>query len=397
MPTKRDYYAILSLDRRATDEQIKRAYRKAALQYHPDKNPGDKQAEQRFKECAEAYEVLSNPEKRSLYDQYGHDGLRGTTVHDYAHMQNDDIFSMFADIFGGASPFGGTRRPGTRQTSRGQRGLDLETQCEITLQDVAQGCQREIEFTRQDLCSTCSGSGAKPGTKRRICATCGGRGQVLQRGFGGMFQMVSTCPSCLGQGSLVDKPCSTCDGSGRAPLKRKITVKIPAGIHDGQAVRVRQEGEPGEGGGPHGDLHVYVRVREHAFFRRQDNDLILDVPISITQAALGADIEIPTLFGKSMLHVAPGTQFGEVITVKGLGLPDLRGGRAGDLRAQVIVEVPRKLSHLQEELLRQYAATEEHSVLPTRKSFLEKLRDYLVGGSAGADKPAEPRSDAPQN
>ncbi len=389
MPTKQDYYQILQVERNASIDQIKRAYRKAALQFHPDKNPDDRQAEQRFKECSEAYEVLSDPNKRARYDQFGHEGLQGAAVHDYAHMQYDDIFSLFQDIFGGG--IGGAPR-GSRR--RSERGYDLETQTQIDLRDVAQGCQREIEFTRQDICPTCSGSGAKPGTKRRICSTCGGRGQVLQRGFGGMFQMVNTCPSCLGQGSMVDKPCPHCDGAGRSPLQRKIVVKIPAGIHDGQAVRVRGEGEPGDDGGSRGDLHVYVRIQEHPFFRRQDHDLVVDVPISIAQAALGADVEIPTLFGKSVLHVEPGAQFGHVLKLKGLGLPDVRGGRQGDLLAQIIVEVPRKLSRKQEQLLREYAASEEHGVLPVQKNFFEKLRDYLVGTRTESDSPAAAGSDA---
>ncbi|MHB1768793.1 MAG: molecular chaperone DnaJ, partial [Phycisphaerae bacterium] len=301
MATKRDYYEILEVERKASSDEIKKAYRKAALKFHPDKNPGDKEAEVRFKECSEAYEVLSDSEKRSRYDQYGHDGLRGSAVHDYQNMQYDDIFSMFNDIFSG---MGGGR---ASQARRPNRGFDLETMTEITLQDVARGCEREVEFTRQDMCKTCEGTGAKPGTKRKICSTCGGRGQVVQRGFGGMFQMVGTCPACMGQGSTVDKPCPDCDGGGRSPLNRKIIVKIPAGIHDGQAVRVRGEGEPGEGGSNRGDLHVYVKVKEHPFFHRRDDDLLVEVPISIAQAALGADVEIPTLFGKSSLHVAPGT------------------------------------------------------------------------------------------
>ena len=383
MAPKRDYYEILEVERKSSADEIKKAYRRAALKYHPDKNPGDKEAEIRFKECSEAYEVLSDSQKRERYDQFGHDGLRGSAVHDYQNMQSDDIFSMFNDIFGGM----GRSRGG--QPRRSERGYDLETLTEITLQDVARGCEREVEFTRQDLCKTCEGTGAKPGTKRKICSTCGGRGQVVQRGFGGMFQMVGTCPACMGQGSTIDKPCPDCDGSGRSPLNRKIVVKIPAGIHDGQAVRVRGEGEPGEGGGNRGDLHVYVKVKEHPFFHRQDDNLLVEVPISMAQAALGADVEIPTLFGKSSLHVAPGTQPGQVLKVKGLGLPDLRGGRTGDLIAAITVEVPRKLNKQQEQLLREFAATEERDVLPAQTSFFDKLKDYLVG----TQESEEPRKD----
>lgn len=376
MPSKRDYYEVLSVEKTASADEIKKAYRKAALKYHPDKNPGDKEAEMRFKECAEAYEVLSDSDKRSRYDQHGHEGLRGSTVRDYSHMQNEDIFSMFNDIFGQA--FGGQRGQ-RRNPNQPTRGYDLETQTEITLKDVAQGCERTIDFTRQDICETCKGSGAKPGTSRKKCSTCNGHGQVAQRGFGGMFQMITTCPSCMGQGSMVDTPCPTCDGQGRTPKKRSITVKIPAGIFDGQAVRVRGEGEPGDNGGPNGDLHVYVRVKQHEFFQRDENNLVIQMPISFAQAALGAEVEIPTLFGKSTIRIPAGTQYGALVTVKGNGLPDLRGGPNGDLVVQVLIEIPRKLTKDQEKILREYAAAEEKHVLPAQKSFLEKLKSYVIG------------------
>jgi molecular chaperone DnaJ len=271
---------------------------------------------------------------------------------------------------------GGGRRGGQQRQGR---GYDLQAQIEITLQDVAQGCERTIEFTRQDICERCSGNGAEPGTKRRTCATCGGRGQVAQRGFGGMFQMVSTCPACLGQGSVVDKPCNDCDGSGRTPKKKSITVKVPAGVHDGQSLIVRGEGEPGERGGPSGDLHVYVQVAEHQFFHRDENNLVMQLPVSFAQAALGADIEVPTLFGKSTLRVPAGTQYGQVITQKGLGLPSLRGGPTGNLLVQIVVEVPRKLGKQQEDLLRKYADLEDINVHPAQKGFFDKLKDYVVG------------------
>ncbi len=391
MASKRDYYEILTVQRNATSDEIKRSYRQAALKFHPDKNPGNKEAEHKFKECAEAYEVLSDPEKRKLYDAYGHDGLRGAAVHDYQHMETDDIFSIFNDILGGRGGGRGGR------AGRG-RGFDLETEVVVTLQEVAKGCEREIEFTRQETCSLCKGSGAREGSKRRICSTCGGQGKVAQRGFGGMFQMVTTCPSCLGQGSMVDKPCPQCDGAGLCPAKRTVKVHIPSGIHDGQAVGVRGEGELGEAGGHRGDLHVYVRVKEHPFFQRHENDLIVQVPISMVQAALGAEVEVPTLFGKSTLHVQPGTQHGDVIKIKGLGLPDIQGGRQGNLLAHVLLEVPRKLSRRQEQLLREYADLNEQSVLPAQKNFFEKLKDYLVGDEDAAtstvgDKPKVEHSD----
>jgi molecular chaperone DnaJ len=389
MATKRDYYEVLEVSRNSTEEEIKRSYRKAALKWHPDKNPGSAEAEVRFKECAEAYEVLSDAEKRRRYDQMGHEGLRGSTVRDYQHMRSDDIFSMFQDIFGGQG----------RQQQRAAQGYDLETQVEITLQDVAQGCERTIDFTRQDLCETCGGNGAKPGTKRRMCSTCGGRGQVAQRGFGGMFQMVSTCPACLGQGSTVDKPCEQCDGSGRFPKKQTVSVKIPAGIHDGQAVRVRGEGEPGNHGTNRGDLHVYVRIAEHPFFHRDENDLLLQMPISFAQAALGAEVHVPTLFGRALLHIPAGSQYGDVLRIKGLGLPDLRTGAQGNQMVQLLIEVPKKLSKRQEQLLREYAETEDHAVMPQHRSFFDKLKDYLVGKdgqAAGVNGAASANAAAPR-
>lgn len=379
MASQRDYYQVLEVAKGASQDDIKRAYRKAAMKFHPDKNPGDQDAEQRFKEAAEAYEILSDSDKRARYDQFGHDGLRGTAVHDYQHMQNEDIFSIFNDIFGDMG--GGRRRGGGGGAGgvRPTRGYDLETQTVITLEDVAKGCEQTIDFTRQDHCDECKGSGAEPGSKPKKCITCAGSGQVMQRGFGGMFQMVSTCPNCGGRGEVVDKICKFCDGTGHSPKKRTLIVKIPAGVHDGQAVRIANEGEPGTHGGPRGDLHVVVRVREHKFFQRDNNQLVMQMPVSFPQLALGADIEVPTLFGKSILRVPAGTQHGELLRIKGLGLPSLRGGDQGDLIIQVLVEIPRKHNRKQEDLLRQYADLDDIAVLPRRKGFLEKLKEHFTG------------------
>jgi molecular chaperone DnaJ len=385
MPTaKRDYYEVLEVSKTSSPDEIKRAYRKAAHKFHPDKNPGDASAEIKFKECAEAYEVLSDPDKRSKYDQYGHEGLRGAAMHDYSHMDVGSIEDLFSAFFGG-----GRRGPAGAGANRQSRGYDLETQVQLSLQEVAKGASRDIDFTRQDICPTCTGSGAKPGTKRVNCKTCGGRGQVAQRGFGGMFQMVTTCPACMGQGSTVETPCPSCDGSGRTPQKRTLNVKIPPGVHDGQSLVVRGEGEPGENNGPRGNLHIYIRVKEHPFFLRDEDNLVLQLPISMAQAALGADLEVPTLFGKSNLRVPPGTQHGEVIVLKGLGLPNTRGGQQGNQLVQVLLEVPKKLTKRQEELLREYAAIEESHVLPQQKSFFEKLKDYVVGTEDDAKEAAK--------
>lgn len=374
MPTERDYYEILNIDRGASGDQIKRAYRKLAMKYHPDRNPDDAEAERRFKEASEAYEVLADPEKRKRYDQFGHAGLRGTSGHDFSHMDVGDIFSMFEDIFG--AEFGGGRRRGGG--SRARRGYDLETEIEITLNDVATGTEREVEFTRQDNCETCGGSGAKPGSEPVACVTCGGSGQVAQSGFGGMFRMVTTCPACQGAGKVVKDKCTDCKGSGRQPRHRKITVKIPPGVHQGQAVRVPGEGEPGAGGGPRGDLHVVISVQEHELFTRENDDLILRMPISFTQAALGAKVTVPTLEGEQELTLKPATQHGDIFRIPEQGLPNLRRpSHRGELVVLVMIEIPRKLNDRQQELLREFAETENHHVMPDSRGFWDKIKAYL--------------------
>jgi molecular chaperone DnaJ len=378
--TKRDYYEILGVARTADGEEIKRSYRKLAMKYHPDRADGDKSAaEARFKECAEAYEVLSDPEKRRRYDQFGHAGVGGH--HDYSHMDVSDIFSMFDDIFGGLGGFGGGggRRGAGGRGAHGQRGFDLETQVELTLQEIATGAEKTIEFERQDICETCRGSGAKPGTSPVVCPQCAGQGRVAQQGFGGMFRMVTTCPHCRGRGSVVREHCPTCAGTGRQNKKRVVKISIPPGVHEGQAVRVAGEGEPGTDGGPSGDLHCYITVKQHALFSRHNNDLVCQIPVSFTQAALGARIEIPTLNGREELEIPSGTQHGEVFKLKGKGLPDLRTKRPGDELIQILIEVPKRLSERQKQLLREFAATEDVAGLPQRKTFLEKLKEKLTG------------------
>jgi molecular chaperone DnaJ len=377
MPTQLDYYEVLGIERGASEADVKRAYRKLAMKHHPDRNPGDAQAEAKFKESAEAYEVLSNAEKRQRYDQYGHAGLKGTSGHDFSHMDAGDIFSMFEDIFGGGGgPFGGGQR--RRRGGRGpQRGYDLQTQTEITLEDVAEGVEREIEFTRQDLCESCKGSGAAPGAKPVACVSCGGAGQVAQSGLGGMFRMVTTCPACSGAGKVVKDKCKTCAGDGRRPKKRVLSVKIPAGIHDGQAIRVPGEGEPGAMGGPHGDLHVVVRVKEHDLFTREDDHLILKMPISFTQAALGATLSVPIINGEHEITIKHGSQHGDLIRASGKGLANLRSGRRGDLVIVLLIEVPTRLTGKQEELLREFAETEDRDVMPHSQGFWDKIKSYI--------------------
>jgi molecular chaperone DnaJ len=369
MPTTRDYYEVLSVERTANGEEIKRAYRRLAMKHHPDRNPGDAEAEAKFKECAEAYEVLSDSQRRAIYDKYGHAGLRETPGHDFRSMNVEDIFSMFNDIFGGGFMGGGRGGRGGRAGPRGvPRGYDLETEVEITLEEVFNAAEREIEFKRLDVCQTCSGSGAKAGTEPSKCTTCGGVGQVIQTGLGGMFRMQTTCPHCRGRGKVVAERCGDCRGNGRVSVRRKLTVKIPAGIQDGQIVRVQGEGEPPApemspaGEGIRGDLHVVVRVQDHPQFERDGDDLIYAAPIAFTQMALGAVVQVPTLEGVGEISLPPGTQHGESFRINGAGLPGLRSGRRGDLVVIAQLVVPRKLNDSQKKLLAEYARTESVEV-----------------------------------
>lgn len=377
---KRDYYEVLGVSRDAAADEIKKAYRQAALKYHPDRNREDPSAETKFKEAAEAYEVLSDPDKRARYDRFGHQGVEGRGVHDFSGMGAQDIFSMFEDIFGGGM-FGG-RRGGPRS------GVNLEMEIELTLEEVASGVERAIEFERLDICDRCTGSGAEPGSQRRTCPSCGGYGQVEQTsGFGSLFgRVVTTCPTCRGKGTIITSPCRQCRGSGRQSKHRVLSVQIPAGIQDGQAVRVAGEGEPSENGGARGDLHVYVRVKPHMFFERHGHDLLCKVPISFTQAALGAKIEVPSLGGRVELKIPAGTQHGQMFRLAGKGLPSLRSSRAGDEIVQVWIEVPKKLNKKQEQLLREYAKSEDKTVLPESKSFFDKLSEFFSGSKSEEPK-----------
>lgn len=384
MPATRDYYEILSVERTADGEEIKRAYRRLAMKWHPDRNPDNAEAEKNFKEAAEAYEVLSDPERRKVYDQYGHEGLRqrgGGAAHDFSRMNVEDIFSMFNDIFGGGG-FGGQGRRGGPA-----RGYDLETEVEITLQDVLHGTARDVEFTRADVCDTCAGSGGAPGSRPQRCQTCGGQGVVIQSGLGGMFRMQTVCPSCRGRREIIKDKCPACRGRGRVPKKRKLEVKIPPGVADGMVVRVQGEGEPPppevspDGSGVRGDLHVVIRVEKHEILHRDGDNLVMEMPITIAQAALGAHIEVPTLNGEPASIVIPrGTQHGAVFRVSDLGLPNLRGGRRGDLVIVAKIAVPRKLSEKQERLLREFAESEnEKGILPETAGFWKKIKDVFGG------------------
>ena len=365
MPTTRDYYEVLGVVRDASADDIKRAYRRLAMKYHPDRNPGNAEAEAKFKECAEAYEVLSDAQKRQVYDRHGHAGLRGTPGHDFRSMNPDDIFSMFNDIFGGG--FGGDGR--ARARGGVARGFDLETEVELSLDEVLEGAERDVSFERLDVCTTCEGSGARPGSKPTGCSTCGGRGQVMQTGLGGMFRMVTACPDCRGKGVVISDPCGDCRGHGRVSVKRRVSVRVPAGIRSGQAVRVTGEGEPPapeqspEGRGVRGDLHVVVRVRQHERFERDGEHLLVAQPVTYAQLALGTVAEVDALDGPVEVRIPPGTQHGAMFRISGRGLPRLRGGSRGDLVVVVQLHVPRKLDDRQREILEQLAEAEDAPTL----------------------------------
>jgi molecular chaperone DnaJ len=381
MVDKRDYYEVLEVSRQASAEEIKRAYRKQALANHPDRNPGDEAAAKRFKEAAEAYEVLGDPEKRQIYDRYGHAGLSGRGVHPGGFQDISDIFEMFGDLFGSA--FGDVRRRGAG-SKRPRQGDSLRTELHLTLEEAAAGAAREIEIYRHETCTTCHGGGAKPGTSPQTCDYCAGRGAVVQRQ--GFFQIQTTCPACHGSGRVIRDKCADCRGTGFEEKAVTLEVKIPPGVDNGMQVRLRGEGEAGSNGGPRGDLYVDIRVREHPIFRRSGTLLRCLVPIAFTQAALGAEIEIPTLDGRRTLTIPPGTQPGDVLRVKRQGMPDPHGGPRGDLEVEITIEVPKKVSGRQAELLRELAVLERQHVTPQRKSFFEQIKEYLTGGS---DQPAD--------
>ncbi|MCH2160775.1 MAG: molecular chaperone DnaJ [Phycisphaerales bacterium] len=382
MSTTRCYYEVLSVERTASGQEIKSSYRRLAMKFHPDRNPGDDVAESKFKECAEAYEVLSDPDRRARYDKFGREGLRGTPGHDFGRMHVEDIFSMFNDIFGGGGGGGGR---GARR--REPRGFDLETQVEIELQEILEGALREVEFRRLDVCEPCKGSGAKPGTSPITCPTCNGNGQVQRAGLGGMFQMVVACPNCEGRGELITEKCHDCKGRGRVPVKRVLEVNIPAGIRDGQVIRIQGEGEPPRpeeqpsGTGRRGDLHVVVRVSANDDFEREGDDLITVVPIAFAQAALGATIEVLTLDGDIQeLTIPPGTQHGAIHRIDGFGAPNLRTpDDRGDLVVILQLVVPKRLNENQRELLSKYAETEQLEFDRKSSTLWSRIRESFSG------------------
>ena len=350
--SKRDYYEVLGVTRTAVDVEIKSAYRKLALKYHPDRNHGNKEAEEKFKEAAEAYAVLADADKRRMYDRFGHAGLGSGAGFDPSVFTGfEDILGGLGDIFGFGSVFGGS---GPRRSGP-QRGADLRYDLEISFEESAKGSETAIQIPRQEPCETCKGSGAAPGTKPSTCPQCQGRGQLrYQQGF---FTVARTCGQCRGSGSIISKPCTECRGSGRIPKERKITVRIPAGIATGQRLRLSSEGEAGPSGGPAGDLYVVVHVQEHPFFQRDGNDLFCEIPLNYPTLALGGEITIPTLEGDEKFTVPEGTQSGATFTLRGRGMADVSGRGRGNLVVRVKLVTPKKLTREQKKLLEDLAAT----------------------------------------
>lgn len=342
----KDYYKILGVSRDATEEEIKRSYRKIAMQYHPDRNPGNKEAEEKFKIASEAYEVLRDPEKREIYDHYGIEGLKGTGFTGFRGF--DDIFSAFGDIFEDFFGFGTTYK----RKTKARPGADLRYDLKISFYDAAFGKETEIEIPKDVLCDICNGTGAKPGTNPAICPNCKGTGQVTRSQ--GFFTISTTCSQCRGGGKFIPHPCKECRGLGRVKVNKKIQIKLPPGVDTGSKLRIRGEGEEGERGGPPGDLFVFLYVEPHDFFSRDGDDIICQIPISITQAVLGSEIEIPTLNGKRNLSIPKGTESGEIFRIKGEGFPKLRGYGRGDQVVQIVVKTPKNLTKRQEELLREF-------------------------------------------
>ena len=366
--SKRDYYEILKVDRDATPEQVKKAYRKLAHQYHPDKNPGDKAAEERFKELSEAYDTLSQPDKRAAYDRFGHAGV-GRAAEGFADFGDVGFGGLFDDIFEGFFGTAGRRR------GAGQRGADLRYNLSITLEEAARGLEKDVRIPRLDGCAVCGGTGAKPGTRPKTCGACRGMGQVrFSRGF---LSVSQPCQQCRGEGAVLEDPCRSCHGQGRVKVERSLSLKIPAGVETGTRLRVSGEGEAGIRGGGRGDLYVVIQVAEHPLFVRDGEDLLCEVPISFAQAALGAELKIPTLTGSTKLKVPPGTQSGAELRLRGQGMPSLRGYGVGDLRVRLLVEVPTRLTARQRQLLEEFATLENGDGTPLSNRFLEKVRELL--------------------
>ncbi len=370
MPTC--YYEVLSVSKSADGATIKKAYRKLAMKYHPDRNPDDKEAEGMFKECAEAYEVLSDEQKRQIYDTYGHEGLKNSGYQGPGNFE--DMFSGLGDLFGDL--FGGGR---SRQRRGGpQPGNDLRYDIEIDFMEAVHGVSKEVEISRRDTCWTCEGSGCRPGHKRETCPSCHGRGQVIRSQ--GFFQVSSTCPQCHGEGEVVTDPCNDCNGAGLVEKKKKVSLKIPAGVDTGAQMRLRGEGEGGRRGGQSGDLYVVIHVQEHEFFKREGQTIYCEFPLSMVQAALGCKTDVPTIHGKKKLSIPAGSQSGARFTLKKEGIPSLRGGARGDMVVQLQVKTPTNLCAEQKKVLENFdELCQKHGQNEEHEGFFTKLFHEVMG------------------
>ena len=377
MSRKRDYYEILGVDRDVSAEDLKRSYRKLAVKFHPDKNPDDPSAEEKFKEISEAYEALSDPEKRTAYDRYGHSAFQGGMGGGGGFH---DPFDIFREVFSGGGGGGGIFDQffggGATDPSGRQRGSDLRYDLQITLEEASKGCEKDIEIRKLDACEPCSGSGAQKGSKAVACPTCRGRGQVVvSRGF---FQVAQTCPGCQGTGRIIEKPCHSCQGEGRVEKTSRVKIKIPAGIDSDSRLRSSGGGEAGLRGGPSGDLYVVIHIREHEVFTRNGMDLSCEVPIPFSTAALGGEIRVPTLDGAVNLKIPAGTQSGSTFRIRGLGMPALQGTAKGDIMTYVQVEVPTRLNTRQREALQAFAELCGDENNPLNKNFYERVKSFFV-------------------
>ena len=383
MADKRDYYEVLGVSRTASADEIKSAYRKLAMKYHPDRNPGDKAAEEKFKEAAEAYDVLHDQEKRARYDRFGHQAFENGGAGGFggaSSMNMDDIFSMFGDIFGGRSRggfdefFGGGQRH--VDPSAPQRGDDMTFHLEIDFDEAIFGSERTLELTLPAQCSDCKGTGAAEGSKRTTCKTCGGRGVVI--GGGGFFQVRQTCPTCAGSGTVIEKPCRKCGGTGHVRQPQKIALKIPAGIDDGSRLRLAGKGGGGLRGGQNGDLYVHLSVRPSEIFEREGLDLFVDVPVSPVLAALGGSVVVPTPSGEAQIKIPEGTPNGKVFRLRGKGVASFRGGAPGDLDARIVFEVPSRLSKKQRAALEEFQKLSTDATYPDAQRFSEKTKIFYA-------------------
>lgn len=374
--SKKDYYEVLGISRDADENEIKKAYRRLAREYHPDVNPGDNNAEEKFKEINEAYEILSDPQKRSAYDQFGHAGVNGQGDFNYGDFGDFTTFGGFDDIF---DMFFGNRE--SHKTAGPKRGADLRYNLEITLEEAAFGVEKDIEITRMEDCTSCHGTGAYKGTELEICPICHGTGQeqyTRSTAFG-RFVSVRTCNSCKGTGKIIKKPCNTCNGKGRIQKEKKIHVKIPAGVDTGSRLRMTGEGQAGEMGGSYGDLFIFIYVKPHEVFERRGDDIICEIPISFVQASLGDEINVPTLEGKAKLKIPAGTQPGTQFRMKGVGVTRLKGYGRGDLHIKVNVTIPQKMSPKQKSLLKQFAEISGDEIKEQPKNIFDKMKDAFGG------------------